>query len=135
MRRRLLIVAVFLLAGAVVNVAVAWGCVIWSKPPTIVPGPFPVVEPWPAAVPSEWPSPPYLLTTRTSVGVTDLTGFSPDLELKYLQWSLRAGLPFRSLYLVRNRTEDVNTQFSGGTALTEFVLPILERPDRLMEGI
>ncbi len=29
MKRRLLIVAVFLLAGAVVNVAVAWGCAIW----------------------------------------------------------------------------------------------------------
>ena len=28
-KRRLLIVAVFLLAGAVVNVAVAWGCVTW----------------------------------------------------------------------------------------------------------
>ena len=29
MRRRLLIVVVFLLAGAVVNVAVAWGCAVW----------------------------------------------------------------------------------------------------------
>ncbi len=27
MKRRLLIAAIFLLAGAVVNVAVAWGCV------------------------------------------------------------------------------------------------------------
>ncbi len=30
MRRRLLILAAFLLAGAVVNVAVAWGCAAWS---------------------------------------------------------------------------------------------------------
>ncbi len=30
MRRRLLIAAIFLLAGAVVNVAVAWGCALWS---------------------------------------------------------------------------------------------------------
>ncbi len=30
MKRRLLLVAVFLLAGAVVNVAVAWGCARWS---------------------------------------------------------------------------------------------------------
>ena len=30
-RRRLLIAAVFLLAGAVVNVAVAWGCAFWSR--------------------------------------------------------------------------------------------------------
>ena len=31
MKRRLLIVAIFLLAGAVVNVAVAFGCAAWSK--------------------------------------------------------------------------------------------------------
>ncbi len=30
MKRRLLIVAIFLLAGAVVNVGVAWGCALWS---------------------------------------------------------------------------------------------------------
>lgn len=32
MKRRLLLVAVFLLAGAVVNVAVAWGCAAWMDP-------------------------------------------------------------------------------------------------------
>ena len=31
MKRRLLIAAIFLLAGAVVNVAVAWRCAAWSK--------------------------------------------------------------------------------------------------------
>ena len=31
MKRRLLIIAVFLLLGAVVNVAVAWGCALWSS--------------------------------------------------------------------------------------------------------
>ncbi|MHC4092208.1 MAG: hypothetical protein ACYSVY_18375, partial [Planctomycetota bacterium] len=30
MKRRLLIIAIFLLAGAVVNVAVAWGCAAWA---------------------------------------------------------------------------------------------------------
>ncbi len=33
MKRRLLIAAVFLLAGAVVNVAVAWGCALWLQWP------------------------------------------------------------------------------------------------------
>ncbi len=32
MRRRLLVIAIFLLAGAVVNVAVAWGCALWVQP-------------------------------------------------------------------------------------------------------
>ena len=31
MRRRLLTIAIFLLAGAVVNVAVAWGCAAWAN--------------------------------------------------------------------------------------------------------
>ena len=35
-KRRLLIVAIFLLAGAVVNVAVAWGCAACSKPTGVV---------------------------------------------------------------------------------------------------
>ncbi len=32
MKRRLLIIAIFLLLGAVVNVAVAWGCAVWMDP-------------------------------------------------------------------------------------------------------
>ncbi len=32
MKRRLLTIAIFLLAGAVVNVAVAWGCVLFGLP-------------------------------------------------------------------------------------------------------
>ena len=32
MKRRLFIAAIFLLAGAVVNVAVAWGCAAWLWP-------------------------------------------------------------------------------------------------------
>ena len=31
MKRHLLIVGIFMLAGVVVNVAVAWGCALWSK--------------------------------------------------------------------------------------------------------
>ena len=30
MKRRVLTIAIFLLAGAVVNVAVAWGCAWWA---------------------------------------------------------------------------------------------------------
>ncbi len=31
MKRHLLTIAMFLLLGAVVNVAVAWGCALWSS--------------------------------------------------------------------------------------------------------
>ena len=43
MRRRLLIAAIFLLAGAVVNVAVAWGCAAWVDP---VGTPYAPSAPW-----------------------------------------------------------------------------------------
>ena len=35
MRRTLITTAIFLLAGAVVNVAVAWGCAAWMNPPQL----------------------------------------------------------------------------------------------------
>ena len=44
MKRRLLIVAVFLLAGAVVNVGVAWGCAILIRLMEAGRGPLPRVE-------------------------------------------------------------------------------------------
>ena len=135
MKRRLLIVAVFLLAGAVVNVAVAWVCVIWSmRPPAYtLEGAGTAVGPWPAAVPSEWPSKPSVRMTKTSFGAAGLSGFDRDLELKYLQWSLRAGLPFHSLYLVRNRTEEADPRFPRGP--NNYVTPDLGRPTSLREGI
>ena len=37
MKRRLVLAAIFLLAGAVVNVAVAWGCAYWISVPPVVP--------------------------------------------------------------------------------------------------
>ncbi len=57
MRRRLITVAIFLLAGAVVNVAVAWG-ILWKKDWTTV---WPAqrqdgdVWHWPRDVPTHWP--------------------------------------------------------------------------------
>jgi len=54
MKRHLLIVAVFLLAGAVVNVAIAWGCgfASWSglKTDKAVPAE------WPEPIPDHWPA-------------------------------------------------------------------------------
>ena len=130
-KRRIFIAAIFLLVGAVVNVAVAWGCVIWSLTPTQEDFGMDV-GPWPAAVPSEWPSERSFLSTKTSLGVAELAGIGRDIELKYVQWSLRAGLPFRSLYLVRNRTEEEVTWLPADAL---YVFPILERPTRLQEGI
>ena len=68
MKRRLLLVAIFLLAGAVVNVAVAWGCAVWS-PRDVSGGVKPIcldgwpedslwlVEQMPVAEPGRWTTP------------------------------------------------------------------------------
>ncbi len=54
MKRHLLIIAIFLLLGAVVNVAVAWGCAILSEWP-----PLSLTDTdnpqWPRNVPAHWP--------------------------------------------------------------------------------
>ena len=55
MKRRLLIIALFLLLGAVVNVAVAWGCSILAEWPSPL-SPTDTDEPqWPGNVPAHWP--------------------------------------------------------------------------------
>ncbi len=55
MKRRLLIIAIFLLLGAVVNVAVAWVCAILAEWPAPL-SPTDTDEPqWPRNVPAHWP--------------------------------------------------------------------------------
>ena len=56
MKRRLLIIAVCLLVGAVVNVAVAWGWALWG--PRLAWGwPTTPAEMWHRPVPDDWPRP------------------------------------------------------------------------------
>ena len=65
MRRRIYIVVIFLLAGAVVNVAVAWGCAAL----TVSPG-WPLSAKivwdaqWPRKVPGHWPERPQVIGGR-----------------------------------------------------------------------
>jgi hypothetical protein len=61
--------------GAIVNVAVAWGCAIWTKLPTAWTSDTPRVFAWPAGVPSKWPERPtrciqatHCFRTRTVLG-------------------------------------------------------------------
>ncbi len=64
MKRRLLIIGIFLLAGAVVNVAVAWGCVllahhVWPSEALADPNPeLATPSAWRRSVPASWPEVP-----------------------------------------------------------------------------
>ncbi len=99
MKRRLLIIAICLLLGAVVNVAVAWGCARWSVAPfrEITPtSRLPSDADWPRAVPPGWPQPTYSTTVSAS-GVTLVTLYAGTLTTAYAQWINQWGWPFRGL--------------------------------------
>ena len=66
MTRRLLILALFLFAGAVVNVGVAWGCAYWSRD-DMSQSPSPMV--WQRPPPPGWPERPVVLTRFDSFGL------------------------------------------------------------------
>ena len=68
--KRLWVILGFLLLGAIVNVAVAWGCVCWSE---IHPDSDMVKDtPWPAPVPDGWPETANLWTRR-GLGISYLS--------------------------------------------------------------
>ncbi len=100
-------VAVCLIVGAIVNVAVAWACVCWSPI-----GSFSDVEEraWAAPVPDGWPATASPIAAR-GLGLTDTNSSSwgnvpADAERKRgdsEQWVLSAGWPRRSLFCERHR--------------------------------
>ena len=113
MKRRLLIVAIFLLAGAVMNVAVAWGCGI--RPNTIDAGGYEFLdhvnypndnkwfEWWTAHAPSGFASEPNLFVMGTAeFGISTMT-LGASADLKFLEQPqqqvtrLRSGLPMLSM--------------------------------------
>ncbi len=108
MRRRLLTVTVFLLAGAVVNVAVAWGCALWSPmEPVTDPGrfgPLPRIRPatsfeqrrlveYGVQVPKNWAPPFESVGSGFGTKVTSFTSGDwkgPHVQVFAAGWPLRA---------------------------------------------
>ncbi len=97
MRRRIIIVVIFLLAGAVVNVAVAWGCSWFGSLPPVASQPdLEVIRDWPRAVPDDWPSWPTSVLDIASVGNT----FTVTCKVSDRRCHLvvhQTGLPLRSI--------------------------------------
>ena len=100
MKRRLLTIAVFLLLGAVVNVAVAWGCGEWSfnalsnNPES---SRLPSDADWALSVPPDWPRPTHKMTV-SGFGMTlgSLSAYT-DRAVVYVQNVGHWGWPFRCL--------------------------------------
>ena len=107
MKRRLLIIAVCLLLGAVVNVAVAWGCAEWSWPSS--PGTGTRVSPgngWPRAVPAGWPRPvSWFIDTSFGTTWNQSVGYTPIPGVLYHQFLGQWGWPLRGLESEQNWSE------------------------------
>jgi hypothetical protein len=98
-RRIIARASVFLLLGAVVNIAVAWGCVKWSPDPLDSAS---GVGPWPVAAPGDWPAESHWLR-QASCGLTESIAFAAENATptspsqRWNQWAFQAGLPFRAV--------------------------------------
>ena len=95
MNRHLLIIAICLLLGAVVSVAVAWACGHWSKTRGDTNSLASDAD-WPRAVPSDWPQPTFR-ATAWGFGRT-IVFFSADTRRGfYAQRLYQWGWPLRAL--------------------------------------
>ncbi len=120
MRRRLLIVAIFLLAAAAVNVAVAWG-ILWKKDwATITQKEWSMGEwPWPRDAPVHWPEIAESVDRSKGFGVLMVTyrAGRPDEETR------------RAALVESGITTDLET-FSIGIFRAGWPMPALEWEDR-----
>jgi len=124
-RRTLVKFGLFLLAGAVVNVGVAWGAILVEQGlggPGSPTRPLPAPRDWPFAVPDGWPAPTRAFGARRisqssqqfdtmPLQPTTIAASPPPRpsDIKYAT-SRSAGLPFRSM------TERLWIDSGGGTA-------------------
>ncbi len=111
LRRWFVRAVVFLLLGAAVNVAVAWGCVCCWSPEMLETNYENSASAWHAPVPKYW------TTSATHIrghrfGVDRFISSNRVLEsgprqreIVMRQYVIQSGLPTRSLYLVRNTSE------------------------------
>ncbi len=113
MRRRLLTIAIFLLAGAVVNVGVAWGCAV--RPKRAMVGTVPIrpksayyrpsdeaKEWWVAHAPASFPVKPIAAAPYSWFGANTMSMWTPDPDNQKPDFGdhvarRRTGWPLRSM--------------------------------------
>ncbi len=104
MKRHLLIIAICLLAGAVVNVAVAWSCAYWWDQIIAISSPMGhrsaqiSPTPWRVTVPADWPQRPNREVARASAwyAFADQISVVEDQNTYFLS-EFRFGFPAKSL--------------------------------------
>ena len=116
MKPRLLTILLLLLAGVVVNVAVAWGCALWApfhfgtRGSHVSP---PILLPW------EWSSDAWH-ATYSNVGLDTIQSFEHEPDGRWRsQWVLRSGAPMRALQLIRRDGDIYHVPSKVNDALPE----------------
>ena len=111
MKRRLILVLLLLVGGAILNVAVAWGCACWSPLTMALFAPLTEPEPWHwrSNTPEDWPAAPNYVGRDESFGVSERYTEWVDARPGWLadqpaqEWVLSSGWPFRSMFIERHR--------------------------------
>ena len=135
MKRRIIIVAILLLAGAVVNVAVAWGIVLRGEPcpsRAVLLHEADAADAWKRLKSASWPAGPQMLAAQRieHFGGTTLEAYHPrDGETPWIDvtaaWEWRVGVPRRSLRFVVRRTQrQVNYAGAWRCAVALPLLPV-----------
>ena len=94
-----------LAGGAIINIAVAWGCLLRATGIESV-DPTNSIREWPRPVPSNWPSKPKEVSSYKVFGVTDILAFGEVRQSTTIEWEFQhvisAGLPWRCLFSDRH---------------------------------
>ncbi len=126
MRRWFLTIPAFLLLGAVVNVAVAWGCALradFQSPKRIMS--------WPVLIPARWTD--GHLRASSDLGVTEVYALRIRTDCLPHQYVFAAGFPTRCLYLKAHRvTTGCIAPPRGGS---NSMLPWNWEPDSWRDGL
>jgi hypothetical protein len=98
-------VSVYLLLGAIINIAVAWACICWSPFSPTSSSEFRGLMSWRAPVPQAWPD-RASHWQRSTVGLTEYNALGSDVVRPGAfavpeQWVLQAGWPKRSMFVSR----------------------------------
>ena len=118
MRRWLVQICVLLILGAIVNVAVAWGCAAWAGSDVDLEWFEEASEAsWPNPRPAGWPETPDFAVQAKCFGITARGG----ARLEFFQTRTSLGLPLRAMFWQRTSSQayvgiDVYqaTRFSDG---------------------
>jgi hypothetical protein len=101
MRRAILLALMLAIGGAIINIAVAWGCALWANDPSHheAANDADVTREWPEAAPLSWTD-EALVVSNSNWAITEITavgGVRISTAVIARMYILEAGIPWRAL--------------------------------------